>query len=135
MAIHQTVSFRMIEDMKLTLKRRLKIFQLSKNLVLRIVSSRDFQVQWPTTKGLRQDAPSLGYIMGLPIIVYEPWDAGDTLEPSNQPTETRKTRQISQSQLETRHIVILTIRDGDLTRAVWADEIYFPEEELLQAKI
>jgi hypothetical protein len=125
----------MIEDMKLTLKRRLKIFQLSKNLVLRIVSSRDFQVQWPTTKGLRQDAPNLGYIMGLPIIVCEPWDAGDALEPSNQSTDTRKTRRISQSQLETRHIVILTIRDGDLTRAVWADEIYFPEEELLQAKI
>ncbi len=125
----------MIEHMKLNLKRRLKIFQLSKNLVLRIVSSRDLQVQWPTTNGLGQGGPSLGYIMGLPVIVYEPWDAGDALEPSNQPTETRQTRHISQSQLEARHIIILNLRDGDLTRAVWADEIYFPEEELLHAEI
>jgi hypothetical protein len=125
----------MINNVKLNLKRQLKIFQLSKNLVLRIVSSRDFQVQWQTTKDLGRVVPGLGYIMGLPVIVYEPWDAGDALEPSSQPTETRQARHVSQSQLEARHIIILNLRDGDLTRAVWADEIYFPEEELLQAEI
>ena len=125
----------MIDDMKLNLKRQLKIFQLSKNLVLRIVSSRDFQVQWQTTKNLGRVVPGLGYIMGLPVIVYEPWEAGDALEPSNQPTETRQVRHVIQSQLEARHIIILNLRDGDLTRAVWADEVYFPEEELPQAEI
>jgi len=117
--------------MKLNLVRQEKVFQLSKSLVLRIVSNKDFQAQWPASESDGAEGPRLGYIMGLAVIVNEPWDAGEILEPVRQIKKVRRAQQPSPPQPEANHIVILTTRNGDVTQAVWGDEVYFPEEELL----
>ena len=115
--------------MKLHLVRQGKVFQLSKSHVLRIASSKDFQAQWPASESFGAEGPRLGYVMGLAVIVNEPWDAGEILEPVGQ--RERAAPQPSPPQPGPNHIVILTNRNGDLTQTVWADEVYFPEEELL----
>jgi hypothetical protein len=117
--------------MKLHLVRQGKVFQLSKSLVLRIASSKDFQSQWPASGSFGAEGPRLGYVMGLAVIVNEPWDAGDILEPVGQIKKERAAPQPSPPQPGANHIVILSNRNGDLTQTVWADEVYFPEEELL----
>ena len=117
--------------MKLHLVRQGKVFQLSKSLVLRIASSKDFQAQWPASESFGAEGPRLGYVMGLAVIVDEPWDAGEILEPVGQIKRVRAAPQPSLPQPGPSHIVILTTRNGDLTQTVWADEVYFPEEELL----
>ena len=117
--------------MKLNLVRQQKLFHLSKSLVLRIVSGEDFQAQWPTSDSPGVQGLRLGYILGLAVMVDEPWDAGDSLEPAGTPLNGRTRPPQKKHGSDPTHIVILTARNGDLTRAVWADEIYFPEEELL----
>lgn len=118
-------------SMKLNLVRQGKVFQLSKSLALRIVSSKDFQTQWPASESFSEEGPRLGYIMGLAVIVNEPWDAGEILETVRHIKKARPVQQPSPPQLKANHIVILTTRNGDVTQAVWADEVYFPEEVLL----
>jgi hypothetical protein len=117
--------------MKLNLVRQQNLFHLSKSLVLRIVSSKDFQAQWPTSDSQGVQGLRLGYILGLAVMVDEPWDAGDSLEPAGTPVRGRTRPLQNKPESDPAHIVILTARNGDLTKAVWADEIYFPEEELL----
>ena len=117
--------------MKLNLVRQQKLFHLSKSLVLRIVSSKDFQAQWPASDSLGAQGLRLGYILGLAVMVNEPWDAGDSLEPTGALSKGRQRAPQKKPESDPTHIDILTTRYGDLTRAVWADELYFPEEELL----
>jgi hypothetical protein len=117
--------------MKLNLVRQQKLFHLSKSLVLRIVSSKDFQAQWPAPDSPGAQGLRLGYVLGLAVVVDEPWDAGDSLEPAGTLLQARQRAPQKKPEPVPTHIVILTARNGDLTKAVWADEIYFPEEELL----
>jgi hypothetical protein len=117
--------------MKLNLVRQQKLFHLSKSLVLRIVSSKDFQAQWPAPDSPGAQGLRLGYVLGLAVVVDEPWDAGDSLEPAGTLLKARQRAPQKKPEPDPTHIVILTARNGDLTKAVWADEIYFPEEELL----
>lgn len=120
--------------MRLHLVRQQHVFYLLKSLVLRIGLSEDFRAQWPVSDPLNQRGPRLGYLTGLAVVVEEPWDAGDILEPA-EPSARGRQEAPQKTQQDPTHIVILTERNGDVARAVWADEIYAAEREPIQAKI
>lgn len=99
--------------MKLNLVRQQKLFHLSKSLVLRIVSSKDLQAQWPTSDSQGVQGLRLGYILGLAVMVNEPWDAGDSLEPAGALSKGRQRAPQKKPEPDPTHIVILTARIPD----------------------